>query len=125
VNPKSSDPVTALWAGVVGPPLTWAIRIGAGYLLVPHACRAESLWLLHGLTLAALASCAAFAALAWRLRLRVDPDDGVPDDSSEPRVGFMARLGLLSSALFGAVIVAEGLANLFVDPCHAAGPLLP
>jgi len=126
---EASRRVAALWSVILGPPLVWAVRIALSYVLVPPVCQAGAVWVLHVLTAVSLAACAAFGRLA--LRLQPEPEPAAPgwrgDDEAlrQGRTLFMARVGVFSSALFALVIVAEGLANLFLDPCLRAGPLLP
>jgi hypothetical protein len=35
----------------------------------------------------------------------------------EPRIRFLSLFGLLTSALLALVIVAQGIATFFIDPC--------
>lgn len=106
-----------LWTGMLGPPILWAIRISASYVLVPVVCRTGSIGVLHALTAASLAGVCVIGVLtyrAWRGRHAVEtPPAG--------RIHFMGLAGLLSASFFSAVIVAEGLANFLVDPCLGAG----
>jgi hypothetical protein len=118
-------PTWIQWTAVLGPPVVWAARFGAGYALVPHACTADALWLLHALTAGGLVSCAVLGLVSHRLARRLGEEDSAVAGTALARSAFMARLGILSSLLFGTVILAEGLANVFLDPCQTSGPLLP
>jgi hypothetical protein len=44
-------------------------------------------------------------------------------DAGGPRVRarFMGLLGMMLSAFFGLVIVAEGIGNVMIDPCISGG----
>lgn len=107
-----------LWFGFLGPPIIWAVRLMIAYALVPAACSAAGLLALNILTLVALGGtvlAGGVAARSWR-RTRSQQDD-----TAWRRARFMAIAGLFTSTLFTAVIVAEGLANVLVDPCLGSG----
>lgn len=114
-----SPGLVALWFGIIGPPTIWLARLAASYLLVPLVCRTGWLWLLNAVTGAALLGVAVAAAVALR-SWRLTRDEHGSAQAAQ-RARFMAVVGMLVSALFFAVIVAEGLANLLVDPCLTGG----
>lgn len=116
--PGSSDhdvSLGRLWLVTLGPPVIWGVRFAVVYVLVPYACRADAIALLHVITLIALAAVAGLGWMAWSSR----------GGARGERARFMALFGILSSGLFLVVIAAEGLANVMVDPCLAPGPLIP
>lgn len=122
-----AEPVT-LWSGILGPPIIWAGRFGISYVLASWACVADAMWLLHAITIASLAGVGVLGWLSWhswRASREPSPAEPGPGDDRQQRVRFMALFGLFSSALFAVVIIAEGLANVLIDPCLTAGPLLP
>lgn len=110
-----------LWFGILGPPVIWAVRIAANYILVPYACWWGWVPLLHAITLAASLGTAAAGWVAWRRWRKTGRGTEVELGGSATRTRFMALTGMLSSGFFLLVIVAEGLANVFVDPCQTAG----
>lgn len=113
-----------LWLVLLGPPIVWAVRFGAAYALVPYACRADAMVLLHGLTLLALAIVALLGLLAWRYH--VSARAAAPARALAVRSArFISLFGLLGSLLFALVIVAEAIGNVMIDPCTGWGPLLP
>lgn len=116
-----------LWFGFLGPPIIWGVKFMVAYALVPGACSAAGLLALNVVTLVALAGtvlAGAVAARSWR-RTRGEHDAvGDADQTGWRRARFMALSGIFSSALFTAVIVAEGLANVLVDPCLGSGARL-
>lgn len=97
---------TTLLLLIFGGTIAWAIRFGAGYLLVPTACVAGA-WVLHLVTV--LTALAAAAALLFSLRgmRRID-------DTS---VTFVLGGGAALNAFFLAAILLEGSGVLFVDAC--------
>jgi hypothetical protein len=113
-----------LWFGFLGPPVIWAVRFMVAYALVPGACSAGGLLALNVVTLVALAGTVLAGVVAARSWGRAGPEPGVegdPDHTAWRRARFMAMAGIFTSALFTAVIVAEGLANVLVDPCLGSG----
>ena len=107
-----------LWFGFLGPPVIWAARLMVAYALVPWACSAEGLLTLNVVTLVALGGTVLAGVVAAGSLRRTR---GQPSDTGWRRVRFMAIAGLITAALFTAVIVAEGLANVLVDPCLGSG----
>ena len=110
-----------LWFGLLGPPVIWAVRIGASYILVPYACWWDMVLLLHGVTAAALLATAFAGWVAWTRWRRVGKGMQLELGGPTTRTRFMALSGVISSAFFFLVMVAEGLANFFVDPCQTGG----
>lgn len=113
-----------LWFGFLGPPIIWAVRFMVAYALVPEACSAAGLLALNVVTLVALAGTMLAGVVAARSWRRTRGEHGAQDDPGRTawrRARFMALAGIFTSALFTAVIVAEGLANVLVDPCLGSG----
>lgn len=113
--------LAALWFGLLGPPVIWATRLAANYILVPYACGTGSTLLLHLPTLAALLATAAAGWISLGRWREPRPDAGARPARRVERARFMAMAGLLSSGFFFIVMVAEWLPVFFVDPCHEAG----
>ena len=105
--------------------MIWAVRIAATYILVPYACWWEWIPLLHAVTLAALLAAAFAGWIAWRQWREAGRGTEVELGGTITRSRFMALVGMLSASFFFLVMVAEGLANLFVHPCQTAGIPLP
>jgi hypothetical protein len=109
--------MAALWFALLAGPLAWMLGLNAQYSFVRLACAKGSMLYLHGVTVATLALALAGAWVAWREWHRAGrgwPDEG---GGTLPRSRFMAVLGLMGGALFGLAIVAQWLANVFLNPC--------
>jgi hypothetical protein len=122
-----------LLLALLGAPLAWLVHLSASYVVV-------ALWCANGwrtgtialLVLTALGVVAALATgvLAWRLwgrgraHLVGDAEPGVPGSwdarlgERGARIAFLALLALFMSAMFGYLIVLEGLPSLFAPLCH-------
>lgn len=110
-----------LWFGFLGPPIIWAIRFTVAYALVPTTCSAGGLLALNVVTLVALGGTVLAGIIAGSSLRRTGDQHGNEGHWAWRRARFMALAGLFTSALFTAVIVAEGLANILVDPCLGSG----
>ena len=115
----TADPSRALrlWFGLLGPPVIWAIQFQTVYLTSEWACYAMDFTWNHVASVVALAISllALWTAYSeWRA-----VGGGLADESSDPdtRRRFMAILGMLTGALFTALIFAVWLPTLTGVPC--------
>jgi hypothetical protein len=111
--------VLLLWAGVLLGPVTWALQMQLGYMLVQPACMSGRNLSLHIVTIIALALAAVGGLIAWRNWQRAGQQ--WPSDETagpRPRSRFMGVLGLLMSAMFFVVIFAQGIASFVLHPCQ-------
>jgi hypothetical protein len=107
-SPHANYGTPALWAGVLGAPLAWSLQLQVGYALVPWVCRHQVHWVLPALTVLFVLIAVACGLLSWRDFHRSGPAG---------RTRFLGALGLMTSSLFGLVILAQGIAWFFIDPC--------
>jgi hypothetical protein len=119
--PGSARDLVPLWFGLLGPPVIWAIRIAASYLLVPYACWWGWVPGLHLATALAVAATAVAGLVAWRRWRAVGRGRDTDLGGWSTRTRFMALGGMLSSGIFIIVIAAEGIANIVIDPCLMGG----
>jgi hypothetical protein len=108
----------ALWAGLLMPPLAWLLHLLIGYPLVPWACASGRQFMLHVVTAAAFLLAVGGGLTAWRSWQR--SGRGWPNDAGGvlSRSRFMAVSGLLSSAVFGLVILAQGMPSFILHACE-------
>lgn len=107
----------SLWAGVLAAPTAFLLNLQVGYLLATVECRSATPWL-HLSSLLMLLLALGGGALAWRDWRRSGgewPGDG---GSVVARSRFLSVLGMLGSALFALVILAQWLPVLFLGPCR-------
>jgi len=108
----------ALWLLVILPPAIGAAAMQADFVLVRQACAAARNIALYGVTIAGLALIIATAFIAfalWRVEGTRWPTEAA-DVST--RIGFIAVLGLLSSAMSFLLLLAQGIATIVFDPCQ-------
>ena len=108
----------ALWAGIIGAPLVWLTQFLICYALVPYVCHTRKFYSLHLTTLIALVLVATAGVVCWK-EWTVS---GLQSPKSEDcdRLGstrLAAVVGLLSSSLSFLLILAQGMAPFFIDPC--------
>lgn len=105
----------------LGPPVIWSIRFGVSYSLLPWVCATGGVLLLQALTLAALAGTAWAGAVGWRQWRLAGRSTAAEFGGADARARFMALVGMLGSALFLVVIIAEALPLFLIDPCQTGG----
>jgi hypothetical protein len=99
-----------LWATVLLPPIIWAVQMEINYAFLRRACSAQRNVAMPLTTLVALALTILTAVLAWT--------SAWPFNRVASSTRFVGILGLLSSAIFFATILAQGLATLMFHPCQ-------
>ena len=121
VDPHTDVPdareIGHLWAGLLLPPVAFLLNLELAYALVPVACTSGVLpvHLVHlGSFLLALAG-GVFAFRCWRAKGSTWPGE---EGGRLARTRFMAGLGLLESALFALVIVAQWIPSFLLNPCQ-------
>jgi hypothetical protein len=107
-----------LWTGLLVPPIAWAFQLQANYVLVSQTCQQGSRWPLHLVTLIALLITLAAGFGSWRARARVNGTHS--DDEAGPSsvARFMAVLGVMTSALFLLVIIAQAVPSFIFHGCQ-------
>lgn len=108
VRPSS----TALWFGILAPPISFAVDLQTRYALVSVACDQgwHSVLSLISIPLLALSIAAGF--VAWR-GLSIEDETAYPQ-----RVRFMALGGVMLSAIFSLTIIAATIPDFFINACN-------
>lgn len=115
---ESYGEVLTLWGVILVPAIAWALQMQASYMLVQPACMSGRNLTLHVVTVVALLLTAGVGLIAWRKWReagRKEPDEAA---GPVPRSRFMAALGLLTSAMFFLVILAQGIGSFVLHPCQ-------
>jgi hypothetical protein len=111
--------LAALWFGLVGGPLIMFIHGAIGFTMIPWACGAgkqSALWLN---TIISLVACGAAIYACYRKWLEAGAEwDPTQDYGPLPRGRFMAIVGMAVSGLSLLVILADGIASLFLGACQ-------
>jgi hypothetical protein len=107
----------ALWFGMLAGPAAWLMHLQISFVLALWYCARQQSWPIHVITLVLLAlTCA--AGVVSLLHWRRSPKREEYLESRPDRPRFMAVLGLMSSALFFLVILAEWIPAFVIDPCQ-------
>jgi len=102
-----------LWYAILGAPLLTLTNLELSYALTPVACRAGSQFGMNIMT-AVLLALVIVAGVAAATRLRRNWQE----DTVLSRPSFMAILGILESALFSAVIIAQWMPHAYLSACQ-------
>jgi hypothetical protein len=102
-----------LWYAILGTPLLTLTNLEISYALTPVACRAGTAVGLS-ITTAIILALVILGGIGAAMRLRRNWQE----DTVLSRPGWMAMLGILESALFTIVIIAQWLPHAFLSPCQ-------
>lgn len=106
-----------LWFGMMGAPLAWALGFSIDYGLVRLACARQNMIPLHLVTLVELAVVILAGVVAhreWRLAGGGEPTEA---GGPIPRARFMGMFGMLASAFFVLLVLAQWTPKVFFNPC--------
>src|SRR4051812_21508464 len=96
-----------LWVGALGPAAVWGLQLTSIYMLTPWACVHSRLWVLHLLEAVFLVTSVLCGLACIRYYRREESHQEEHD-----RTLFLASVGMLTSGMFSALIVAQGIATL-------------
>jgi len=106
-----------LWFGMMGAPLAWALGFGTDYGLVRLACARQNMIPLHLVTVVELAVVVAAGVVAHREWRRAGGGEPAEAGGPIPRSRFMGMFGMLASAFFALLVLAQWAPKLFLNPC--------
>jgi hypothetical protein len=107
----------ALWAGILAGPFAWVLHLQTSYSLTETACAGGRQWLLHVASLVALLLPIAGALCALRLWRRLPAGSTSHGDDFSSRSRFMALAGIVLSAFFVLVILAQWIPTWILGAC--------
>jgi hypothetical protein len=110
--------IRALWTGLLLAPLAFLLNLEVAYALVPVACSTGNQLLVHMVHLVCLLLAAAGGLSAWRVWISSGKTWPGAEGGALGRSRLMAGLGLLNSALFVLVIVAQWIPSFLMNPCQ-------
>ena len=117
--PRNRWRKVSICASTFAGPVAWALQLQVVYALVPWACKHHRTDLLHGMTIVFLLMSIAGGVLAWRHWRSVGGGwPGGTEGDPDARTRFMSVLGMLNSALFTLVILAQWVPAFVFDPCQ-------
>jgi hypothetical protein len=106
-----------LWWGIAAGPVAWGCDLGISYAMTQHACSTGHYYVLHVITLIALAVALSgfFVALNTRRQLRSGDEKG---GSTHDRAYFDTLVGIGFSAFFFVIIIAGAIPRWLLSPCQ-------
>jgi hypothetical protein len=107
----------ALWTGILAGPTVWLFSFEANFALAPWACDFANKLALFLVTIVALILVAGSGWLAWREWNAVGKIWPGEEGGALGRERVMAGCGLLMSAMFFIVIVAQAVPNVMLGAC--------
>lgn len=115
---KSNGGIFALWAGLLLPPVAWALQQSTLYTMVPWACQTGHFFAMHLVSLASFALALLGALVSWRNWQRAGREQSDDDRAGAlARSRFMSVLGLSAGLFFALVVFAQWLAVAVIHPC--------
>ena len=104
---------------IVAGPVILALQHQTNFILVRQACSMQRNVALYAVTIVAMLLTIATVLIAVSIWRREGA--GWPTESADlaNHIKFIAVLGLLSSAMSFLVILAQGIATIYFDPCQA------
>lgn len=102
-----------LWVGALTAPIAWAIQFLIIYALVPHVCKVGASKSLHITSLTFIVIGIVAGILSWW-------NLGQREHSFEEEresITFLGRLGIMTSAMFTLIMLAQVIPTFFIDPC--------
>jgi hypothetical protein len=108
----------ALWVGLLLAPVAFLINLEVAYALVPTACSSRNELPVHMVHLACLVLTLYGLLTAWRCWQATGATWPGEEGDPSARSRFMAGTGLLVSAMFVLVVLAQWIPSLMLDPCQ-------
>lgn len=106
-----------LWTGILTGPVVWLVSFEINYALAPWACVTEQKAALYFVSLLALIVSAASGILAWREWKQLGGEWPGEGGGAIPRSRIMALSGMVLSAMFCLVIIAQAVPELMLGAC--------
>ena len=107
----------ALWVAVLGAGVVWFVQLQTSYSLLMWTCSIQRNWPLHVASLLFLILAAVPGVIGWREWQKDSRGESERKSAGAGRRRFMAMLGLMLTAIFLLLILAQAIPSFFFDPC--------
>lgn len=107
-----------LWTSILAGPIVWLVSFQANFALVPWACIWQAKLTLYLVSLIALLACAGSGFMAWREWRTLGVELEFEGSGSLPRSRMMALGGVVLSAGFFMVILAQAIPEIMLRDCQ-------
>ena len=105
------------WWGLAAGPLAWAFDLGSSYAATPHACSTGHYYVLHVISLVALAVALSGFVGAFHIHSRLPKEADKQGHLPRDRAFFLSLAGIGMSLWFVVVIIAESVPRWILSPC--------
>jgi len=110
--------IRALWFGLLAAPVAFLLNLEIAYALVPTACSSGTSLMVHLVHVLCLLLALAGGLVAWRIWNAAGVEWPGEQGGQIARTRFMAGSGVLGSALFALVILAQWIPTFVLSPCQ-------
>jgi hypothetical protein len=122
VDPRTDVPdareIRALWIGLLAAPAAFMLNLELAYALVPTACSTGTRLIVHLVHFGCLLLAFGGGLLAWRTWRSAGAEWPGEEGGKVGRTRFMAGSGVVGSALFALVIMAQWIPSFILNPCQ-------
>ena len=118
MNEEQATTPRGLWLLVIAGPAIVAAEQQANFVLVRQACSMQRNVALYVVVIVAILLTIAAAMVGVSIWRRTGTAWPTEDGDLANRIRFISVLGILSSAMSFLVIVAQGIATVYFDPCQ-------
>lgn len=122
VDPNSNVPgarhLVALWLGLLLAPVAFLVNLEVAYALVPTACSAGTRLPVHLVHFVSLLIAVSGGLISWRYWNAEGRQLPANEAAAAARNRFMSGLGILTSGLFGLVILSQWIPSFLLSPCQ-------
>lgn len=108
----------ALWTGILAGPVVWLLSFQANFTLAPWACDFQSKTALFAVRILALLLVAGSGLLAWREWTALGKAPPADTAGALGRTRIMALGGVLLSAMFFLVVLAQSIPEFVLRACE-------
>lgn len=103
-----------LWTCILAPPTAWMLNLETNFALAPLACTTGSKFMLQAVSAVALIIAITSAVTSWMQWEKLP----VEHNPTQQRARTLALSGILLSAMFALVIIAQTLPHFILSPCE-------
>jgi hypothetical protein len=117
IEQRRASQNVALWIGVLGSAVIWLIQMQTSYSLLVWICSIQRNWPLHVISAFFGIVAAIPGLIAWREWREAAAAATERRSTGAGRRRFMAMLGLMLTAIFLLLIIAQAIPSFFFNPC--------
>ncbi|MCA1815305.1 MAG: hypothetical protein LC746_02645 [Acidobacteria bacterium] len=114
---RTNEGIFSLMLGLLLAPVAWGAQQQTLYTMVPWACQSGHFFVMHLVSIAAVAVALVGSLVAWRNWDRLGRGEPGEEGGAAGRSRFLAAAGVIASLFFALVICAQWIATFVLHPC--------